>query len=110
MALGILGIIYCLAILLSIAGIIFITFKHGTLLNKLWVFILIVMYCLLLSYINFTSAPSNFLVDKGVAAVLGLCSISALGLKSLKSSKTQYSKILLLVSILGSTIQLIFLI
>lgn len=108
MALGVLNIIFCLAVLLSIASILLITFKNGALLNKLWIFVLIVMYSLILSFMNFTSAPSNYLIYKVVSVIFALCAVSALGLKSLKSSNILYSKILLIVSILGSTIQLLF--
>lgn len=66
MALGLLGLLFLLCIFLSIIGIFFVVLKNGYLLNKKWIFISLVIYCLLLSFIifldniNFISKIFNF--------------------------------------------------
>ncbi len=108
MALGMLNILFCLTIFLSIFSIIIITIKNGTLLNKFWILILLVMYCLILSFINFTAVPSNYIINKTISVIFALCSVSALGLRSLKNNDNRFCRILLIISIVGNMIQLLF--
>lgn len=108
MALGALGVLFCLIIILSILSILTVTIKKGALLNKFWILILVVMYCLVLSYLNFTAVPTNFIISKVISVLFALCSIAALGLRSLKNNDFKLSQLLLIISILGNTIQLWF--
>lgn len=105
MALGLLGLLFLLCIFLSIIGIFFVVLKNGYLLNKKWIFISLVIYCLLLSFINFTAAPSNYLINKLFGILFALCAISSI---FFKSNKANYCRLLIGISIIGNMIQLLF--
>lgn len=105
MALGLLRLLFLLFIFLSIIGIFFVVLKNGYLLNKKWIFISLVIYCLLLSFINFTAEPSNYLINKLFGILFALCAISSI---FFKSNKANYCRLLIGISIIGNMIQLLF--
>lgn len=60
---------------------------------------------LLLSFINFTAAPSNYLINKLFGILFALCAISSI---FFRSNKENYCRLLIGISIIGNMIQLLF--
>lgn len=54
------------------------------------------------------AVPSNYIINKTISVIFALCSVSALGLRSLKNNDNRFCRILLIISIVGNMIQLLF--
>lgn len=100
MALGILGIIYILLLVLAVALQILLYKSKGK--SQIGIFIVNALFVLLLAYLSFTSLPTNFLGQRILAASAVLIAIIAVVIR-LKAKKFTFpSKLMLTLATLGS--------
>lgn len=104
MALGILFIIF---IVLAVAAVVIqiLLYKRGNETNN-GIFIINMLLGVLLSYMAFSSLPTNFTGQRTLAIVWGVIAVVAIVLKLTSSKFIMVSKVLLTVSIVGSLFQL----
>lgn len=104
MALGLLKIMYIVLVVIAVI-IQFLLYRNKNELKN-GIFIINMVFGIILSYMVFTSLPTNFTNQRILAIVLGLIAAIAVVLK-LKSEKfIMASKIMLSVSIIGGFFQL----
>lgn len=104
MALGILAIIYGVLIVLTIL-VQFLLYK-GNKTTKNNIFIMNMLLALVLSYISYTSFPTNFTGQRIIAVVLAIIAVVGLVIKFTKEDFIHASKIMLSIAVFGSLIQL----
>lgn len=108
MALGILAIIYVVIAVLAIGMQIFLyKDKEGKYTNTL--FIVNMLFGVFLSFIAYTSLPSNYTEQKIIAIIFGIVAVVAflVKLNIRKPAAIIISKLLLTISIVGGIIQLV---
>ncbi|ARF13829.1 hypothetical protein [Sporosarcina ureae] len=98
MALSILEIMYIVLIVLAI-GIQVVLYKSK---SNNSVIIINMLFGLLLSYLAFTTFPSNFAIQRTLAVVMGIVAILAVVIKFRSEELVLLSKIALSISILVS--------
>lgn len=105
MALGILMIIFIVLIITAVIIQILLYRQKGDSKNN--IFIINMLLGLLLSYLAYTSLPSNFIEQKILAIAWGIISVLALVVKLSSRKFIVASKVMLTVAILGSLVQLL---
>lgn len=70
MALGILGIIFAVLVLISALAIFALFFKGGYYVSNTWIFYLIQVFTILLDAMYISSVPDNFIINKVIGGLL----------------------------------------
>lgn len=105
MALGVLGIILIVLVIVGLAlqGLLYI----GKYRNENIVFIANVLFSFLVAYMSFTALPSNYTAQKVLAVAFGLVGLLA-GIMRIQSRKSSViSKVMVSISIVGGIVQLL---
>lgn len=100
MALGVLNIIYIVLVIIAISLQVLLYLNKSGRGNS--IFILNVVFAIILSYLAYTSLPTNYTSQRFIAIVLGVIPILGIFIKSKSKSFLLGSKLLLTVSILGT--------
>lgn len=104
MALGVLLILFIVFIITAV--IIQILLYKSKNKSKNTIYIINMLFALIMSYLAFTSLPTNYTEQRVLATVWGVISILALIIKLSKEKFIVVSKIMLTIAILGSLVQL----
>ena len=103
MALGVFGILFYIAIILGIGGLILLYVLKNEKIKNI-VFYLLSALSILISFEGFISAPTNDIVGKSLLAIVGILPILAILLKlKLKQDKIAY--ILITISVIVSILK-----
>ncbi len=106
MALAILGIIFAVLGILAVIGQILLYKGTKNTKNDEWIFIANMVLGVIISVMVFTSLPSNFIGQKGIALLWAILAVIALPLKLKSPNLVMLSKVLVTISIVGGLIQL----
>ena len=106
MALGLLAIIFIVLGALSLLFQILLYKGNDNTKNYSLIFMLNVFLGVVLSFLVYSSLPSNFIGEKIIAAALGLLAIFAIGVRVKIEKHSMVSKTMLTISIIGGLIQL----
>lgn len=102
-----LGYLMILTVALIVVGVILQVllytgkYKHNPL-----IFILNAVFAVLVVYLDFTSLPTNYLLQKALAAMFGVIAILSLFIRFKTSSSEIIGKIMVSISLIGSLAQL----
>lgn len=107
MALRLLSVGFNLLVFCCCLCFLLLYFKRGLLLHKVYVFIPIIFFSLLLAYINYNYQPYNFFLQKYLSICWGFCAIAALFLKPIRKVKFNTIRFLIFLSLFGTLLQLI---
>lgn len=103
MALGFLKIIFIVILIMAVIGQFFLYMKGRSRIALIWNTVL----GIIISYLVYTSLPSNFTFQKVLALVWAIIAIVAFILDLRKKETLLISKIMLTVSVVGGIIQLL---
>ena len=103
MALGILKIVFIVLIILVVVGQFLLYRSHG----KRGAIIGNTVLGVIVSYMTFTSLPSNYTVQRGLALVWGIIALIAIMLDLRSKGTFLVSKIMLTISVVGGIVQLL---
>lgn len=106
MALGILAIIYIVLGGLTLLFQILLYRGNDNTKNYSVIFMLNVFLGVVLSFLVYSSLPSNFIIEKVISAALGLIAVISIGVRVKTEKPSIISKIMLTISIVGGLIQL----
>lgn len=105
MALGTLEVIFIVMVLVSGIGIALLyLIKNQNIKDGLFYFL--VIWGIVVAYMNVTRLPSNYQVEMIIALVFGLLALLGLNIKILKPEKRNVAYLLVTVSILTSMVHL----
>ena len=107
MALGYLSVLYLVILVLSILGISLLFFLKNSKLKNV-VFYFLVIWSMLIAYLNATSLPTNYIVQQIIAWLFGYISIIAIIIKVKKTGKTNIPYILVTISVLLGIFMMFF--
>ena len=108
MALGHLGILYVSLIVLSIIGIVMIYIKKGNDITGNGIFSAVSLLGLIISWFNYTALPSNYTGSRIIALGWGILALIAAIMKFTSKDKGSVARFILILSVLGGLINLIF--
>lgn len=106
MALGILSIIFIVLGVGAIIGQVLLYKGTGKDNSDEWIFILNLFLAVVISYLNYSALPDNFLGQRAIALLWGILAVIAFPLKIKFPKLLNVSKALLTISIIGGLIQL----
>lgn len=107
MALGYLTIFYIAITLISILGILFLYLSKNQK-TKDKIFYALVIWSVLVTFFNVTALPSNFLIQRILAIVIGLIAMIGFILKIKTPKNTHISYFLVSLSVILSIIDIFF--
>ena len=107
MALGYLFILFALITIISILGIVFLYYSKKEKTKNI-LFYSLNLWLVLISYINITSLPSNYLLQKAFVLLLGLSSITSIFIKVKSKNKAQIPYHIVSIATITSIIYLFF--
>ena len=102
MAIGILSITTLIVSILIISTIILGFLKRGDILNKSWFIYYNLILIIVLTFISFTSLPSNYIGYKFLTVILAILGLLSLYLNKIGKLKNQYALILIIISLVGN--------
>lgn len=105
MALGVLNIFYIVLGVIGVGLQGFLYFGNEKFISNRVVFILNMLFGIIISYLVFTSLPSNYSLQRIMAILIGLISILAMIVR-VKDISSMVAKIMLSISVIGGLIQL----
>lgn len=100
----ILLIIFILLGLTSIFAIISLFYNDGKLVKNKFILTLLTLHILLLGFIGFTALPSNYIFQRSISIIFILVGLIGCFLNFSKKDSTLISRILILLSIIGSSL------
>ena len=107
MALGYLFILFVLIAIISILGIVFLYYSKKEKTKNI-LFYALNLWLILISYLNITSLPSNYLIQRTFGLLLGLSSIVSIFIKVKGKNKAQISYHMVSIAIIISIVYLFF--
>lgn len=102
MAIGILSIITVIVAILIISTIVLGVLKRGEILNKSWYKYCTAFLIILLTFITFTSLPSNYIAYKLLISALAIVGLLSLYLNKIGKLKNDYTIIIVIISLIGN--------
>lgn len=104
MALGILGVIFLVIMIVSAAFAFALLFKDGYYVSNTWIFALVQVFIIILAILNITALPDNFIFEKVIS---GLLIAAAIFNVWFKEKNFKLSRIISIV-LLAATVYMLF--
>lgn len=107
MALGVLSILFVALAILSLICLVLLYMRKGMYSDKNIIFLIMSLYSIVISCMNYTALPSNYILLKVLALVWGLLAASAFILKVTNADNFNKARLILAISLIGGMVQLL---